>query len=364
WDYYESYYDADGSRWTDRDDPCKDAYYQYATGVSNSRNFVSSNIGLLAKRDQRGKLLIVTTDLRTSRPLPGVELTVKNFQNQSLASTVSDQNGFASIEAEAKPFYLLAEKGGERGYLKLSDGTSLPVSHFDVGGEKVSSGVKGHIYGERGVWRPGDELHLTFVLEDEEDSIPANHPVTMELINPRGQLVETETNSSPVGGFYSFALETTEDAPTGSWTARARLGGNVFVKPLKIETVMPNRLKVELDFGKESLGLADVPLRGELFGQWLSGAKASGLEAKVEARLDPVPTRFSRSADFTFDDSTREFRSEPEVLFEGKLDAEGRARFRSPVNLDQKSPGMLRASFTSRVFESGGAFSVSYESLP
>jgi len=364
WDYYQDYYDADGSRWTDREDPCKDAYYQYATGVSDSRNFVSSNIGLLAKRDQRGKLSIVATDLSTSKPLPGVELTVKNFQNQSVGSAVSDQNGFASIESEAKPFYLLAEKAGERGYLKLSDGASLPVSHFDVGGEKVSSGVKGYIYGERGVWRPGDELHLTFVLEDEGDSIPANHPVTMELINPRGQLVETETGSAPIGGFYAFALKTTEDAPTGSWTARARLGGNVFVKPIKIETVMPNRLKVELDFGKESLESADLPLQGELFGQWLSGAKASSLEAKVEARLDSIPTRFSRSADFTFDDPTREFRGELEVLFEGKLDSEGRARFRSPLNLDQKAPGMLRASFASRVFESGGAFSVSYQSLP
>jgi alpha-2-macroglobulin len=364
WDYAQDYYDPDGSRWVDRNDPCKDAYYQFTPEVTTSRNFVASNIGLLAKRDQRGRLLVVATDLRTSLPLPGVQISVRNFQDQVLGTAVSDGSGFAAVESEKKPFYLLARRGRERGYLKLSDGTALPVSHFDVGGEKVTSGLKGHIYGERGVYRPGDALHLTFVLDDDDDSIPARHPVTMELLNPGGQLIDSKTNGAPVGEFYAFEMKTAEDAPTGTWTARARLGGNVFVKPVKIETVMPNRLKLELDFGKEKLGRADLPLRGEVFSQWLSGAKASGLDAKVEVRLDPVPTRFDRSAEFTFDDPTREFHGDSEVLFEGELDAEGKATFRSPLSLEETAPGMLRASFTSRVFESGGLFSVSYESLP
>jgi uncharacterized protein YfaS (alpha-2-macroglobulin family) len=47
----------------------------------------------------------------------------------------------------------------------------LTVSHFDVGGEKVEGGIKGLIYGERGVWRPGDDIHLTFVLQDKEQTI-------------------------------------------------------------------------------------------------------------------------------------------------------------------------------------------------
>ena len=79
----------------------------------------------------------------------------------------TNANGFASIDTGATPFYLLAEKSGEKGYLKLSKGTALPVSHFDVGGENVTRGFKGFIYGERGVWRPGDDIFLTFVLEDE-----------------------------------------------------------------------------------------------------------------------------------------------------------------------------------------------------
>jgi uncharacterized protein YfaS (alpha-2-macroglobulin family) len=38
---------------------------------------------------------------------------------------------------------------------------------FDVGGSEVQRGLKGMIYGERGVWRPGDSLHIAFILEDK-----------------------------------------------------------------------------------------------------------------------------------------------------------------------------------------------------
>ena len=186
----------------------------------------------------------------------------------------------------------------------------------------------------------------------------------MELMSPRGQIVERLTNALPVGRFYAFTMQTREDAPAGIWTARARLGGATFTKALRIETVMPNRLKVDLDFGAETLERSHMPLSAELFGQWLTGATAAGLDADVQVRLAPTPTRLSRSTDFVFDDPARTFAGEPETLFEGQLDSDGVARFRANIDVEQQAPGMLRASFSSRVFERGGAFSVSRESFP
>ena len=369
WGYYEEYYGQvnDGSTWQDKHDPCKDAYYRYTPGAKADRNFLASNIGLLVKRQPAGKLFIVATDLRTSEPMSGVNLTVMNFQDQEIGRVRSNTNGFAELDTRETPFYLLAEKGGGKGYLKLSKGTALPVSHFDVGGENVTRGFKGFIYGERGVWRPGDDIFLTFVLEDEENLIPREHPVTLDLISPRGQLVERQTNTSPVGRFYKFALKTADDAPTGLWSAKAKIGGTTFSKTLRIETVMPNRLKVELDFGPEGLvrlERSDIPLQGELFGQWLSGATAAGLDADVKVRLRSTPTRFGRNADFEFDDPAREFTGEPETIFEGTLDGDGLVHIEARFHLEQSAPGMLNASFTSRVFEKGGAFSTSRTSLP
>ena len=38
----------------------------------------------------------------------------------------------------------------------------------------INKGLKGYIYGERGVWRPGDTLYLTFMLEDKKQ-VPPKH---------------------------------------------------------------------------------------------------------------------------------------------------------------------------------------------
>ncbi len=83
-----------------------------------------------------------------------VDIDLMNFQDQRIGDARTNVNGFAEIDVKATPFYLLAEKGTDKGYLKLSRGTALPVSHLDVGGERLTHGIKATIYGERSVWRP------------------------------------------------------------------------------------------------------------------------------------------------------------------------------------------------------------------
>jgi len=362
WDGIESYYQNREEDWRDRKNPCKDAYYKYASDVRDSRNFMASNIGLVAKQGSTSKIFVTTTDIRSSEPLGGVGIKAYNFQNQVIGEGTTDNEGLAEISVVGKPFYLLADKDSDRGVLKMSGGNALATSHFDVGGEEVQRGVKGALYGERGVWRPGDKIFLTFVLQDKEDEIPDGHPVSVDLYNPKGQIVSSVTNSTPVGDFYRFELSTAEDAPTGVWHARARLGGMSFDKALKIETVVPNRLKVELGFGDQVLGKETMPLKGKLFGQWLHGAKASNLKADVKVRMNSVPTRFDRFKDYKFDDPSRTYSGESQTLFEGKLDSAGYATFEKTIAVGDDAPGMLRANFTSRIFEEGGGYSINTQS--
>jgi uncharacterized protein YfaS (alpha-2-macroglobulin family) len=362
WDNVQDFVGA-SSNWSQRADACAAAYFVYGESVHAERNLLASNIGLLAKRDQLGALFITATDLRSAQPSPGVSLTVRNFQNQSIATGTTDGNGFATLTPRGTPFLLVGESGGQRGYLKLNPGTALPTSHFDVGGETVTKGVKGFLYGDRGVWRPGDTIHMTFVLQDKEGLVPANHPVSLELSDPHGRLVQTYVNTTPVGGFYRFDLKTAADAPTGDWTAKASLGEVSFSRQVKVEMVMPNRLKVALDLGKQALD-TNEPLHASVSAQWLSGALASGLKADVKMGLSPTPTKFTRFSDFVFDDPARVFSTKAEPVFEGVLDANGAARFEKPVELSDSPPGMLTATFTTRVFERGGAFSINRETTP
>ena len=364
WDGIEEYtLQTEEYEWDKRNDPCHDSYYQASKDVESWHNFIASNLGLIAKRDGNGKVHVIATDLRTAEAASGVNLTLRNFQGQTLATATTANNGFAELETPNTPFLLIADRGPDHAYLKLNANTALETSQFDVGGETVQKGLKGALYGERGVWRPGDDIFLTFVLQDRTHTLPPNHPVTVQLFDPTGKLKQTVINKQPVGAFYLFKLKTAESDPTGDWLVKASLGGSTFDKTLKIETVRPNRLKVELNYGITALhGYRDLP-EATLFAQWLHGGVASGLKADVSVKLREKTTQFTRFADYTFDDPTRKLDSEDQQLLEGYLDPHGYLHFSKNFQPEKPAPGILNAWFTSRVHEEGGGFSISKQDI-
>ena len=74
---------------------------------------------------------------------------------------------------------------------------------------------------------------------------------------------------------------------------RVKVGGTEFTEPVKIETVKPNRLKINLDFGVDKLTSENNSISGVLQVNWLHGAPGRNLKAEFEVLLtkavDPVP---------------------------------------------------------------------------
>ncbi|MEM9822694.1 MAG: alpha-2-macroglobulin family protein, partial [Bacteroidota bacterium] len=180
----------------------------------------------------------------------------------------------------------------------------------------------------------------------------------------RGQLQQKFITSENVNNVYPISIATQADAPTGNWRAVVKAGGASFSKNLKIETVKPNRLKINLDFGKEELSSADKNLLGDLQVNWLHGAPAQNLKAKVEVQVKSVKTKFSKFNEYIFDDPARRFAAEPQVIFDGEVDGSGKAKVKAAINTSNAAPGKLSANFKSRAFEQGGDFSIDNFSMP
>lgn len=354
--YYNRYYHNYGNyNWDERDDPCKDSYYMYGNR-SISKNILASDLGLIVKGNDDNELRVAVTDIKTTDPLSNVVVEVYDYQNQLIRSGSTGSAGLVDLELGKKPFLLIAKRGNERGYLRLDDGLALSMSMFNVGGEKLVKGVKGFIYGERGVWRPGDTLHLTFMLEDEKQALPKNHPVVFELFTPEGQLYERLVRTNSVNGFYDVRTATAHDAPTGNWLGKVKVGGSTFSKSLKVETVKPNRLKIRTDLDEESILYGDdQQINMEV--TWLHGAIAKNLKADVEMIVNSGNTTFEGYDGYSFDDPAKYFESEEQMVFEGMLDERGHATYTADINVSNTAPGMLRASFKTRVFEQGGDIS-------
>lgn len=361
WNRYNDYYPF-GYNWEERDDPCSDAFYTKERWAS--RNIMTSDIGLIAKRGSLNELLITATDLLSARPMAGVEVQALDYQQQVIEKATTGRDGQVRMELERRPFLLLAGKDGQRGYLKLDDGSSLPLSRFDVGGDVVQQGIKGFLYGERGVWRPGDTIYTGFILEDKEGHLPKNHPVTFELYNPRGQLAARMVQTTSLNGFYTFKAATDATAPTGNWSARVKVGGAEFGKSLKVETVRPNRLKIGLDFGDQQELQQGREQTAALSARWLFGATARNLKARVDVTLTPGRTSFEKFTGYLFDDQAGSFETESKTVFDGPLSEQGTARVQTGLSASGKPPGILKANLAVRVFEPGGNFSIDNFSMP
>ncbi len=365
WDYYNSYDDYYDDyyyyNYSERNNPCSRAYYN---NKSVNRNILATNIGLIAKRGNNGQISIFTSDLVTTKPLGNVSIEAFDYQQQKLKQVTTNGEGIAVLETKQKPFVLIAKRGQERTYLKLDDGNSLSLSSFEVEGEEVQKGIKGFIYGERGVWRPGDSLYLSFILENKEKEFPENYPASLELLNPQGQVVQKLTRTKHVDGFYNFTTKTESSAPTGVYLAKVKVGGVVFSKNIRIETIMPNRLKINLDYKKDKIYSSDLKLNSPLDIKWLHGAPGKNLETKIDVSLSQINTEFKGYKGFTFDNPAQNFYSETQTIFTGRTDENGHLEVSAQLNDTKDAPGFLAANFTIRAFEEGGSFSTDRFTIP
>ena len=360
YDYYSEYpyyYEDWDWDWYERNNPCNKAYYTRSKWVA--QNLLASNLGLTAKLGNDKRINVYITDLNSTAPIDGANIEVLDFQLQVLAKAVTDKDGMAVLDpTEKQPFLLIADKAGQKGYLRMDAGRSLSVSRFNVSGQNVKEGLKGYIYGDRGVWRPGDSLFISFFAEHRGNNLPANYPVIFELIDPRGRVQSKMTARHPENKIYSFRTATPEDAPTGFWRARVIMGDATFEKQVRIETIKPNRLKIELGI-KEGLVSTDKNIEIPIKSEWLHGAPASGLKADVKMTTKPTSTSFDSYPGYVFDDATRSYDQAEQTLYEGRLNQQGEGSFIMPSVRDHRSPGFLKANLISRVYEEGGSFSIS-----
>ena len=356
--------------WRQEDNPCHAAYYNDDRFLQ--RMLLGSDLGLIVKRGKDNSYLLATTDLITTTPEANATVILYNYQKQPLMTVKTDAEGMARCQPDGLAAFAVAQKGDNVAYLKIEDGYALSMSTFDISGKELQQGLKGFLYTERGVHRPGDSIHLTFVLDDKENPLPQGHPTKLEVTDARGKLVHKKVLNKGVAstkkfgqgvqnhnrnGFYYFPIATSTSAPTGNWNATITVGGATFSKRLKVETIKPNRLKVALDFDDEVLD-ASKAISGDVAVNWLHGAPARKLKIKSDVTIRGYRSGFPDYPQYNFYDPIRSFDEVEFNLLDGQLDAEGKTTIDKKLTLSNRAPGMLQGSFVTKAYEGGGDFSL------
>lgn len=333
-------------------DPASPGYLWYHGRLY--KPIICTNIGLVYKRGDK-QHRVYATNLLNALPMAGVRVKLMTYQNQLIAEGFTDGQGMVGFDGiDETVFYVEAEKDKQRTVVK-PDEMQWNLSTFDTGGEIISGeGTRAFIYADRGVHRPGDTIYLSAIIRNESHTFPRNHPVTLKIFNPRNQVIYEETNRKGVDGFYAFQFQTDEDDLTGNYIAQLTAGSKEFRHTLRIETVVPERLKVDLETEKTRFDHRDRELPISLASTYLFGNPAAGLQAEVTVTLSSVNKSFPKYGDYHFANQAAQFQASTYSIFNDKLDARGKADIRWPLPDFRGVPSAINTLINAEVWEKGG----------
>ena len=332
------------------------------------RWIISTDLALTSYRGTDG-LTISVRSIDTAQLKAGIELKLVAHNNSILAETVTDSTGRAKFAAPAlegqgsksAKMIMAYGTGGDYAVLDLSR-APLDLSEYDISGRRVSGPVDIYGFTERGVYRPGETVHLTAMLRDRTALAVTDHPVTLTVRKPNG--VEMFTKRVPAAdiGNYSGAMvlnyEIPTSAPRGMWSVGIKLDGVESTKSVQfsVEDFVPQKLRLGIETEQAPIRpreIRDITVDA----QFLYGAPGAGLEGEAEARIRIDPNPFPAYKDYQFGPADQSFEERYVDIGMGVTDGSGRLK----LGLDMKresisSPYPLRAEITAGAAEPGGRY--------
>ncbi|MCF7928197.1 MAG: hypothetical protein K9L68_04435 [Spirochaetales bacterium] len=325
---------------------------------------IESDIGLSWK--QGTDSVVTAMDLKTANPLQGVRIELRSYQNQLIASGSTDEKGMVRLPetGSEEVFYVTGEYEGRRTVIKANE-MRWSTSSFSVGGvEAPSEKTRAFLYTERGIYRPGDTIHLCGIFRNSDGGFPDGHPVELKVTNPRDRLVYEKTVTNGREGFYRFDIPTGKDDPTGTWRAEITAGSAGFSRNIPVEMIVPNRLEVDVDSSLQRVEPDDRFLDVEVNSSYLFGAPSSGLPFTLNAVIEHRQKQVERFPGFFFDNQSVEYPGSETPLAETHLDASGRSTLRWELPPFKGAPSALSIRLRAEVIEPGGRSVAGWTDLP
>ena len=334
------------------------------SGWSEARQLVLiTNVGISAKRSN-GDLLVWVNTLDTAQPVAGATVSVFNRENQRLAGATTNDDGIAHMtnaewSGDRQPFAVVASTGDDLAMIEL-DRAELDFSTFDTGGDGsrayLRKGYEAFLNSDRGVYRPGEVVHVHAIVRAPGPALPVEFPVELAVRRPDRRNLRTLTALLSKWGSADFDVSLPDYALTGDYTAELRVPGTktaVGSVQFLVQEFVPARMKVEIAAADRRFRPGDE-LAFTVRAAHLFGMPAAG--RRVEARCELIHEDFTHDDwdGYDFSDSSKPFPVHVEKLGSHVLDANGEKKLAMAIPKNLNPPSCLTAVLTATVMEAGG----------
>ncbi|MGJ8559830.1 MAG: alpha-2-macroglobulin family protein [Litorimonas sp.] len=309
---------------------------------------------------------VTVRSIATARTVEDVKLTVIARNNDVLAEAQSDANGRARFPGAAlrgtgnmAPKMVLAYAGDDDFAALDLARSPLDLTAYDVTGREASGPVDAFLFTERGVYRPGEAVHLTALIRDAQAKAAFDRDGTLIIRRPDGtEFSEARVSPRDEAGALIRQILLPKAAARGRWTAELSLDGLDTVGSVRfsVEDFIPEQLRLDLRADETPIRLG-TPRPLTVAVDFLYGAKGRGLDAEAEARVSVDPNPFAQWSDYRFDDAVETYREQFLFIGQGATSEDG--LFQTSIDLagdEFRSSSPLRLFVTAGVAEPSGRY--------
>ena len=322
--------------------------------------FSVSDIGLFTVKTDAG-LLVSAHALGSGKPMAGVDLHLVARSNEVLGTYKTDADGRVTVpggllkgEHGDQPRLLSATSDrGDFTWMQL-DTPAMDLSDLDVKGRTPPSARDAFLWTDRGIYRPGETIHLGTLLRDDAGKRLPDLPVTLHLVRPDGVEVEKIAADVSHAGGGTIDIQVPDNAYTGNWTIWASAGGSEHIGSIdvSVEDFVPPRLEAKIEMpGTAEAGAPFVPV---VSANYFYGSPGTNLTGQLEATIQPASKPFPGYEDFSFGLIQEPFLPKQLDAQDFTTDDKGRAEVTFPEADKPDSTGPLELALRATVNDVDG----------
>lgn len=323
--------------------------------------FVVSDLGLTSLGGNDGLHTLVRS-LGRAAPLADTRVRLLARNNEVLGESRTDESGYARFEPGLlrgsggnAPALITAETpDGDFGLLDLSR-PPFDLSDRGVEGRPAPKPLDVYLVPDRGIYRPGETVHLSALVRDNRAEAQVGIPLTLVVKRPDGVERERILSQDLGLGGHQKDLTLAESAMRGTWRVQAY--GDPKGEPLAqtaflVEDFEPERLAFELRGTVTEIVPSDPPAV-PIEVRFLYGAPAAGLLVEGETVVRPAAGLGAHPGyRFGLADDNPEPVLQP--IPESRTDAQGRTEVLTVLPELVPTSRPLEAALQVRVAEPGG----------
>ncbi len=327
-----------------------------------SQALVISDIGLSTYYGPDG-LHVFARSLSTAKITPGVSVSLVARNNRELGKISTLQNGSAFFPSSLlngqggnRPAFLTASYEGKQFTVLNLKNEAFDLSDRGTHGRNSPGPVDGYVFTERGIYRPGETVHLVSLLRDNHGHITNQLPLTLKLMRPDGVIASESVLKDAGNGSYVLDYSINGAAQTGHWTAAIYIdpkGAELSHTTFEVNDFVPPRIEVKTKAALPSMKpQQNNPIEVEAL--YYFGPPGSNLKVTAESMLATMKEPFAKWKGYQFGLVEEQWAGQRFKLPDSQTDANGKAVLNAKVDLEPQTTHPLQLETIATVYEVGG----------